>query len=151
MYLFLLPVVFFFFCWAYTETFITSDCKKKARLDLFLKPELFVLTLWKEALTFCWMIFSCFYFLLVFYFVGLFWNFDQVDHQAKSTVFSISLAWITCCYLIGAWKMRSKIRYLPGVRMLNKLPPKFKAIFFPFKEKQKLFGINKYHATTWRT
>jgi len=35
--------------------------------------------------------------------------------------------------------------------MLEQLPPKFKAIFFPFKENQKLFGVNKYRATTWRT
>ena len=59
---------FFFFYWAYTETLITSNCKKKARLEIFLKPELFVVTSWKEALTSCWMIFSCFYFLLVFFF-----------------------------------------------------------------------------------
>ena len=35
--------------------------------------------------------------------------------------------------------------------MLEQLPPKFKAIFFLFKENQKLFGVNKYRATTWRT
>ena len=44
--------------------------------------------------------FTWFYFLLVFFFFnGLSWNFDHVDHQAKSTALIISLAWITCCYL----------------------------------------------------
>ena len=90
----------FFFCWAYTETLITSNCKKKAPLELFLKPELFVLTSWVEALTFCWMILLVFTFCWCFFFlVGLCWNFDHVDHQAKSTALIISLAWITCCYL----------------------------------------------------
>ena len=91
----------FFFCWAYTETLIMSNCKKKAPLELF----------------FCW-------------FMLKLWS-------RRSP--------------IEAWKKRSKIWYIPGVLMLEQLPPKFKAIFFPFKENQKLFGVNKYHATTWRT
>ena len=92
-----------FFCWAYiymyTETLITSNCKKKAPFELFLKPELFVVTSWVEALTFCSMILLVFTFCWCFFFKGLCWNFDHVDHQAKSTALIISLAWITCCYL----------------------------------------------------